>query len=823
MKKYFLLVFVLTLLVLSNTASAETTFVPRYINLVNKNIVTPTFNAGDKVDLDITLEGIRTPADKTSVEYGVVRQIRDSNTTRYEPISIGLTEKSYTVGSKNLVVSVQIPNVLNVAGTSTYVFYSRIYVTGDQDKENFVTSKQNFRIKGNPAEPLTKLKYANILMSNGVQYPLTSGPTIYDLKKTTYKGVASSTSLEITFESNVDIILTPNIVFSKLRSDVSVPDFKAENIKINKGENRIIIPLPNFNYETGVYQGLLKLGNKGIPDLSFQYIVGGDMVTFGQPVYTKSTKDQTLQFNVYGTPIDFNLNPILNNFSTSTMEQMFSTSSRVYGTDFIVKDTNEKELYRTTEDVDFGTSTYSFVLPNNISGDIQIYIKTTSNRGKILYEGTKELNVPAPAEDFFSKNLILISVAVLLLFLIILFFILKHKHQKVVVATLALTVLFFGVRSVKAEEWVVPDTMKTIASYSSDSAYYESLTWNHAGYLVKFGAYIPDEPYYTDEDLLVKYKSVYEFCNNSMDTFNSIIYLYSSAGTMKSSGGSHNLSYGSYWDGSAEAAYSPQKHNHIIFSPWIEVNLGKPAVGDGIYVNYTISGGKAAFNQWYIPLKIKNVTEVQTAQIDQATSTEISNTTPTAGVNIKTCHVSPISSSVNTLTTFTIDNPDENSSYQWVTKVDSSNFNSKTNNTQSSYLITPSATGLYKTSVLITNNSTTTRLICPTVTVDCGVYPNSSCSESGNQKVFTCSSLGSWVESGSTQCAIKAFCDPLDGIIVPSGTNRTFWSSRISSSCQGSEARCIDGNLKQANATSTDFASSTYKYRTCVTPSAGEF
>ena len=70
---------------------------------------------------------------------------------------------------------------------------------------------------------------------------------------------------------------------------------------------------------------------------------------------------------------------------------------------------------------------------------------------------------------------------------------------------------------------------------------------------------------------------------------------------------------------------------------------------------------------------------------------------------------------------------------------------------------------------------------------------------------------------------VPCLCSSLDGITVSSTSNKTFYKNRIAKTCEGSEAICIDGNLKQANATSIDFASSTYKYRTCVTPVPSEF
>ena len=76
--------------------------------------------------------------------------------------------------------------------------------------------------------------------------------------------------------------------------------------------------------------------------------------------------------------------------------------------------------------------------------------------------------------------------------------------------------------------------------------------------------------------------------------------------------------------------------------------------------------------------------------------------------------------------------------------------------------------------------------------------------------------------SNTTGSASVYMCTPgIDGIAVASGTKRTFYKSRISSSCAGADAFCINGALLDSS--NNSFRADLFKYRTCVTPVPSEF
>lgn len=643
MKKIFLsLVFLLFTFVCFNTTQAQV-FVPEYLDLSINSAALPTFNAGEGVDVKITLSNSDLPGDKTTIEYGVVRQIIKGNTTEYEPISVSGTEKAYAVsGSK--IVKINVPNVLDTNSTSTYVFYAKIQVSDDVDKENFIVSKQNFKIKANN-EPITKIKYINILQSNGERFALMHGPTIYDLSKTTYKGVASSTSLEITFESNTDTTLVPNIIFNKLRSDSLVQDFKPENIIIKKGLNKVVISLPDFDYNAGVYHGILKTNNKNIPDIDFQYIVGGEMVTFAQPEYSIVDNSQKLVFNIYGTPMDFDLDPILNNISTTTIEKMFSESSLAYNTEFVLKNKGGKELYKTIDNVDFSTSTYSLSIPSNIKDVTQVLIRSVNKNGKVVYEGTKDLNNFQQSK---SNTLTLVVLLILLILTIIMSIVLKQKYLKIIVLIIALVVLFLGFKIVTAAVWNVPDSFIVSESYNGDANYYKQLTVNHAGSLIRFNTNIQSEAYDINSGLSLTYKSSFESCNNYPTRAMTSLALYKGSVLKASSSITNVVSAYEYFGGSNWAeAISYQNHNNTYTSNWITVNFGNPEVGDSVAAFHNVTGaygftnGKNATVKYSIPLL--NVTDKTTT--DKCISGKINHVTTigSAPYNIKVISIVPTS------------------------------------------------------------------------------------------------------------------------------------------------------------------------------------
>lgn len=518
MKKIFLSFVLSIFFVLSSSINAQT-YVPHYVDLITSTS-SQILNAGDDIDIKISLDKSSLPAEKTNIEYGVVRRIVMGTMTSYEPISIFKIEKAYS-SSRDINLKAKVPNVLKNNSSTTYALYAKITVIDNSDAENFIVSKQDFKIQANTNIPLTKVQYINFLHSNNRRYSIISGPTIYDLSKTNYKDVASSTALEIVIKSNVDTVLNPTITFKKLRSDVVIPDIKTSPIDVKKGTSTLaLIQMPTFNYEPGVYQGTIDFGNKNMIKVDFQYIVAGDSVTFGQPVYSKatSTNNHVLDFNIFGTPIDLNLNPFLNNISTST-------TSLIYKTDFIVKDKNNKELYKITKDIDFSSTTYRLEIPSNIKNLIKVSIKTIDNNGRVVYEGTKDLNIP---KDNTLKSVMLATLFVLVFVLLLIF---KRKYLRVILFVIALTILGFWVSIAKADVWRLPFYWYLdYNNFGGDQTYVANSDWvSNQGFIFQFNTDVRNERYYTNEDIKITYQAIHEFCYNYYEDLSVLLTLSGSS------------------------------------------------------------------------------------------------------------------------------------------------------------------------------------------------------------------------------------------------------------------------------------------------------
>ena len=257
------------------------------------------------------------------------------------------------------------------------------------------------------------------------------------------------------------------------------------------------------------------MNDKNIPEIKFQYIVAGDAVTFSEPVYSLVNNSQSLAFGIYGAPMDFDLDPVLNNIATSSIEKALSARGRVYNTQFLFRDKDGKELYKTLSDVDFSTTTYVLSIPSNIKNIDKLEINTVDVNGKILYQGIKDLNIPLqPTKD---NTFTLLLLTVLLILTIISLFLFEQKYLKVLIVIVAIIILFLGVRIVTAATWGVPDSLISSQSYNGDASYYKQLTINHAGSLIRFNTNIQTEQYDTNQDLSLTYQSSFEACNNSKE------------------------------------------------------------------------------------------------------------------------------------------------------------------------------------------------------------------------------------------------------------------------------------------------------------------
>lgn len=379
-------------------------YLPKTVSIGDKS----SYEAGSSFSIDITQDK-KTPIGlRKNLEYGVARTVENDGITFFEIITTEVTEIGKEKDLSNLTVS--IPNILDVNATNTYVVYTKFYEKNNPDNDSFFFTEEFSIIKND--KPFTQVANINLLQSNGKRYAITHGPSIYHPTELTKDAtVATSTSLEITFESNQDTSVQPRISFSKIRSDAFTQELEVDPITIVNGKTYAKIALPAFDYEPGVYMGTLSFDGVIANKVDFQYIVAGDSVSVGTISIVKEGLKKLFAFEIFGNPLDMD--------RTAAQDQsaiVASTTPMIYKvtTEFI--NSKDKTVYTLTQDVDFNTNRFTVeILPEY--GDVaHIHTVVTSLAGKVVYDGTKEVGYKSDLYAALSlKKILFVSLYILLM------------------------------------------------------------------------------------------------------------------------------------------------------------------------------------------------------------------------------------------------------------------------------------------------------------------------------------------------------------------------------------------------------------------------
>lgn len=150
-------------------------------------------------------------------------------------------------------------------------------------------------------------------LDNDITYPAEYGPHIYKDKKPS----AISVEALVSNTSSEDITVTPEIVVYKWPKIDNT-----ETAKVRVGQSVLVkrmtkgvtvsMPLPNFDYDPGVYEGVLyikdEMGELKVAEIPFRYIIGGDVVTIHSLSTAKGnlTKGEIFDVKAFvtGTPLD---------------------------------------------------------------------------------------------------------------------------------------------------------------------------------------------------------------------------------------------------------------------------------------------------------------------------------------------------------------------------------------------------------------------------------------------------------------------------------------------------------------------------------------
>ncbi len=431
-------------LTLSTPASAEQ-YLPKSISIENPL----TYNAGDTVKVSI-MESSNPIGLQKNIEYGVARTVDNDGLTYFEIVTTEYIDISKTTEKPNL--SVVMPNILPQEATSTFVIYTKYFEKNAPENENFYFTKA-FTIKPNNT-PFVKIGNVNLLQSNGNRFSTLHGPTIYTPQEVAQdKTLATSSSIEITFESNTDTIIVPNITFSKLRSNSFKKDISLPPITIKKGKTYMVLPLPTFDYEPGVYTGELSFTSTLLKNkVDFQYIVAGDSVSVGAVTAAQKNGVNSFIFEIFSKPIDMDRID-----SASTSAALAAKKTDIYRTQVDFIDEAGAVVYTTSQDADFMLQDFSVAIPEGTGKIVQVGVTIFSKQSnKTVYTGIKDVVFEGEAKNIIKPGTY-IYLALYILLIIIGAFAIAGKHIKTAIfCGLVLIGLFITQKSFAAQVSLEP-------------------------------------------------------------------------------------------------------------------------------------------------------------------------------------------------------------------------------------------------------------------------------------------------------------------------------------------------------------------------------
>lgn len=428
---------------------------------------------------------------KIVYDIGVSKQIISGRITQFKILSTETVPVS-TLLDSNFRYDVKIPNPLEAEKGDTYVVYVKSYYLNNPDSERLAIS-QPFKITGTD-KAFAEFVAGAVLLNTGRSHAFNTGPTIY--REALTSDYATSAKLVLNINSNTDFTINPKITFTKLRSSSFKQDVPVPTIEIKKGINVKVIDLPNFDYVSGVYTGVLELNASKdvglIKTINFQYIVDGPFVSVGQ-VNFAGISDGKYAFNMetFGKPLD-TLTPGRN-------YDNIATTTETYRTTFDFLDIEGKVAATVDKTLDYNQSLVSFdVLAGKVKHAKSVNIKVYDSQNKIFFETTQDLNLPIPKRDvtnaLYTLCILLLGIALYMM-----------THRKWILVISIVLGLLCGAVYVWAAPW-------TPSPNSSDFNQYHRM-------LLTFDRDYSNEYLSCSEttDMLVKINI--RTCNNGVDTF----------------------------------------------------------------------------------------------------------------------------------------------------------------------------------------------------------------------------------------------------------------------------------------------------------------
>jgi hypothetical protein len=545
------------------TITFADTYLPKSVSIGDSI----SHDAGETVHVTIT-DSTRLTGLQKNIEYGVAKTVDIDGLTYFEIITTEYVDISKL--TSKLDMSVVIPNILATDATSTYVVYAKYFEKNAPENESFYFTK-NFSIVPNN-NPFVSIGNINLLQSNGARFDTLHGPTIYSPEDAAQgTKLATSSSIEVTFESNQDTTIVPRISFSKIRSGTFTKDISLAPIAIKKGKTYAVLPLPTFEYEPGVYMGQLSFTSTLLKNkVDFQYIVAGDAVSVGTVSVATQDAIDSFKFEIFGRAID------LDRISDASSTTAATTTPDMYTVKVDFMDSKDMVAYSTTQEVDFSKTDFSVQIPQNISSVSKLSVSVSSQTTKkIVYAAIKDVMYENVSKKSISMQTYAYIVIYILLILLGIIALAKQYVKTAIFCILVLIGLFVSQKSFASLVSIAP--YKT----SGGSTYFSA---QDIGMVPSI--FLQDDVantiYTCGEEIPFVFKAYYLRCTNgvptikvgfSWDTYvtpNSAIASAVSSNTFVGSYGSHDFyrSYSSFISKTLTPPVSNPDSLYVSLSHW---------------------------------------------------------------------------------------------------------------------------------------------------------------------------------------------------------------------------------------------------------------
>lgn len=272
------------------------------------------YQSGDEIKGNFTLRNAG-DRDAGGISYKVVLAQIDQDNTRqdvksyaviseFQSDSLGVAKKTKT---QPIDFAIKVPEYAKEG-----IFEIKIEVLAGSGMVLSWIDSKTFSIKGNnKATTLVNLTSGSIELSDGTQFSLQAGPMIFaekDPKQASFVGELKNVGTQ---PVSVDIFTV-----------VSKRPFDTKNAVVSEHVSTTIpagilspftLPLPTFNYESGVYEGKVyfqedKSGKDLMQPVDFRYLIGGESATIHSLTSDKSLVEKGEEFKIIasitGAPFD---------------------------------------------------------------------------------------------------------------------------------------------------------------------------------------------------------------------------------------------------------------------------------------------------------------------------------------------------------------------------------------------------------------------------------------------------------------------------------------------------------------------------------------